>query len=64
MRAKLADLNHCAVPFFLAAPSPTCAGRILQNPANDLQLCHGALNTSDIAALNKRRLLCCAGVPA
>ena len=28
MRAKLANLNHCAVPF-LIAPTPTCAGTIL-----------------------------------
>ena len=25
MRAELANLNHCAVPFFKAAPAPTCA---------------------------------------
>ena len=28
MRAELANLNHCAVPF-LSAPVPTCAGTTL-----------------------------------
>ena len=37
MRAKLANLNNCAVPF-LAAPPPICAGTTIITPKIELNL--------------------------